>query len=190
MRVAAKLRALRTACSSAHFSRRARVSLEARSRPGARSCVFVGMIATKVKGTTKPMSTAPTTHRVPPPRSQAAPRKADSQWPRRLASPWLARSSEPRRLRQVSCRTPFEQDARPDSRRSPRRQIARNSTWLEIHKHGACNDPYCWGLTNQANRRRADCAQTPPARRPIEREVRRPRHFPDHRTSPRRQSHW
>ncbi len=32
----------------------------------------MGMIATKVKGTTKPMSTAPTTHRVPPPRSQAA----------------------------------------------------------------------------------------------------------------------
>jgi len=31
-----------------------------------------GMIATKVKGTTKPMSTAPTSQSVPPPRSYAA----------------------------------------------------------------------------------------------------------------------
>ena len=67
-----KLRALRTACSLPHFSKSVRVSLDARSRPGADSCLFVGIIAMNVNGTTKPISRAPTNHRTPPPSNQAA----------------------------------------------------------------------------------------------------------------------
>jgi len=69
---AMKLSALRTACSLPHFSKSVRVSLDARSRPGADSCLFVGIIAMNVNGTTKPISRAPTNHRTPPPSNQAA----------------------------------------------------------------------------------------------------------------------